>query len=606
MHTLRQIPIKQKLVIIIMVTTAAALITAGLGIVIADSLLFRGYLRRDLSATARMIADNSTGALAFNDPAAAAQTLVALRELPHVIGACIYQPDTRVFATYSREGRVDCPPAQRGDGVRFVGDRLTVSQTILLDNRPLGTLILSYDLTEIGERIRLYGGTVLSVLLFASLLALLLSARLRTIIATPISHLVSAATAVSQTGDYSIRAQKLSEDELGALVDRFNEMLAGIQSRDNDLKNALHKVDQERERFHFLAESMPQKIFTATPTGENDYLNRQWMEFTGLSFAQMQGWGWTQFIHPDDLEANLRLWRQSIATGEPFRLEHRFRRADGKYRWHLTRAHAMRDESGNITMWIGSNTDIHEQKEKEEELRRANDDLRQFAYSASHDLQEPIRNVAVYSELIGRRYAEVLDEDGQQFLGFLRESGRRLATLVSDLLAYTVASMAELCETAVNSSAILENARETLAGAIRENQAIVTHGELPEVHMGAAHLHQVFQNLIGNALKYRSHAPPHIHVSAVQRGGMWCFSVRDNGIGIDPQYNDKIFGLFKRLHHDRTLSGTGIGLAICQRVVERYGGRIWVESEPGKGATFFFTVPANQPLSFATGQSSAG
>ena len=236
-----------------------------------------------------------------------------------------------------------------------------------------------------------------------------------------------ATTSVSETNDYSIRAQKFSGDELGVLVDRFNEMLAGIQSRDNDLRIALHDreealrdAEKARERFRFMAESMPQKIFTATPNGEVDYFNQQWMEFTGLSFEEIRDWGWTQFIHPDDLEANIAgLAPCARNRASRFHFQHRFRRADGAYRWHLSRVHAMRDAAGNISMWIGSNTDIHEQKEKEEELRRANDDLQQFAYSASHDLQEPIRNVAVYSEIVAKRYHDQLDADGRQFLGFL-------------------------------------------------------------------------------------------------------------------------------------------------------------------------------------------
>jgi PAS domain S-box-containing protein len=500
------------------------------------------------------------------------------------------------------------------NGIRFSRDHLTVSRQVVLNQRRIGTLILVYDLGEIAERIRLYGSTVLGVLLASSLLAFVLSSKLRSLIATPISQLVRATTSVSETGDYSVRAEKFSGDELGVLVDRFNDMLGGIQSRENDLKNALlgreaalRAVEDERERFRFMAESMPQKIFTAKPNGDIDYFNGQWMEFTGLPFEEIKDWGWKQFIHPDDLEANVRTWQQSIETGESFHFEHRFRRADGKYRWHLSRARAMRDASGSITMWIGSNTEIHEQKEKEEELRRANDDLQQFAYSASHDLQEPIRNVAIYSEIVARRYQNVLDADGQQFLGFLQEGGRRLATLVSDFLSYTRASMGPLIEVPVDASIVLSHSLESLKEAIRESGATVTHDPLPEVYIGEAHLQQVFQNLIGNALKYRSEEPPRIHVSATGTGAVCCFSVKDNGIGIDPQYKEHIFGVFKRLHRNPSYAGTGIGLAICQRVVVRYGGRIWVESESGKGATFFFTVPGNaQSARFAAVKSSRG
>jgi light-regulated signal transduction histidine kinase (bacteriophytochrome) len=218
--------------------------------------------------------------------------------------------------------------------------------------------------------------------------------------------------------------------------------------------------------------------------------------------------------------------------------------------------------------------------------------------------------VAVFSELVATRYHDRLDADGQQYLGFLKEGGRRLARLISELLEYTRAGVIEAEVAAVDSESVLQQSLESLAEALRESGAAVTYDALPEVFIGQAHLHQVFQNLIANALKYRAGEPPRIHVSAANisaaRGASCCFSVQDNGIGIDPRYKEKIFGVFKRLHHDQKYGGTGIGLAICQRVVERYGGRIWVESEPGKGATFYFTVPGHaQSVRPATVQSAA-
>ncbi len=614
LNRFRDIPIGRKLVIITMATTTTALLLAGLGVVLADSILFRGYLRRDLNTLASIISDNSTAALAFNDPTAASQTLGALRARSHVDAACIYRLDGSILARYSRQPGFDCPPPASASMSDFRGGNVTLARPILLGGRSLGTLTLLYDLDEIEDRVRLYGTTVGGVLLVASLFAFLLSSRLRSVIATPVASLVSATRSVSETGDYSIRAQKLSGDELGVLVDRFNEMLTGIQAR-NDERNqaltereaALREVEKERERFHFMAESMPQKIFAAGPTGESIYLNRQWMEFTGLALEQIKEWGWVQFIHPEDLEEGLRVWKNCIATGEPLQFTSRFRRADGVYRWHLNRARALRNAGGEITLWIGSSTEIHEQKEREDELRRANEDLEQFAFSASHDLQEPIRNVAVYSELVARRYHHLLDAEGQLYLEFLREGGRRLATLVSDLLAYTRASTAELSETSTDASEALRGAIASLSEAVRETHAIIMSDPLPEVHMGMAHLQQVFQNLIGNAIKYRSDSAPQIYISSASRGAFWCFSVQDNGIGIDPQYKEKIFGVFKRLHHDHKYSGNGIGLAICQRVVERYGGRIWIESSPGKGSIFSFTVPQHaESGEDSTLQSAAG
>ena len=613
MRSFRDIPIKQKLMVITMATTTVALVLAAIGIVAFDAFLFRQSLTRDLSALSRIIADNSTAALAFNDPRAATETLAALRARPHLATACIYRADGSLLAKYARQDGVSlCPPPTAQVEFRFTNTNLTVSHAIFLSGRRIGTLLMLYDLDEIFERMKLYGTTVLGVLLVSSLIAFLLSSSLRAAIATPISHLVRATTSVAQTSDYSVRAQKVSGDELGVLVDRFNEMLAGIQLRDNhlidalrDREEALRDAERARERFRFMAESMPQKIFTTTPAGETNYLNRQWMEFTGLPFEQLQNWGWTQVIHPDDLDSNLGSWRHSVETGEPFLLQHRCRGADGVYKWHLSRAHAMRDASGSISMWIGSSTDIHEQKEKEEELRRANEDLQQFAYSASHDLQEPIRNVAVYSEIVAKRYHSLLDPDGRQFLGFLTEGGRRLATLIDDLLAYTRAGVVEAGITTADGSAVLQQVLSSLSETIRQCEGKVTYDSLPEICMSQTHLQQVLQNLITNALKYRKEDPPEIHISAMYQGAAWRFSVRDNGIGIDPEYKEKIFGVFKRLH--RSYSGTGIGLAICQRVVARYGGRIWVESSPGKGATFFFTVPERAPRAHsAAAESSAG
>ena len=598
-ESFRDLPIARKLLITILVTLTAALVLSAAGILIADSVLFRGYLQSDYNTLSQIIADNSTAPLAFNDPKTATETLAALKARTHLVSACIYRPDATLFASYARP---DVPSGcssilSQTAGERAGGD-VTISRPIMLTGRPIGTLVLRYDLSEIAERRELYGATVLGVLLASSIIAVLLSAKLRDIIALPIAQLVRATTAVADTADYTIRVEKISADELGSLVDRFNEMLNVIQSRDDhlmmalrDRETALGEAEKARERFHFMAESMPQQIFTADRQGKVDYRNRQWTDFSGFPFEPEDDLGWAQLMHPDDLEESIEQWRQSIDTGEPFHAQHRLRRADGAYCWHLSRALAMRDANGDISMWIGSSTDIHEQKEKEDELRRANDDLQQFAYSASHDLQEPIRNVAVYSEIIARRYRKALDSDGQKFLGFLTEGGRRLATLIDDLLAYTRAGAVEGPLGTVNAAAVLQKTLASLAEAIRESDAIVTADPLPDVYVGEAHLQQLFQNLIGNALKYRTENPPRIHIQASSQGTAWRFAVQDNGIGIDPQYKENIFGVFKRLHRDQKYGGTGIGLAICQRVVERYGGRIWVDSAPGKGATFYFTLP---------------
>ncbi len=235
----------------------------------------------------------------------------------------------------------------------------------------------------------------------------------------------------------------------------------------------------------------------------------------------------------------------------------------------------------------------YEIRRREETLTRVNADLEQFAYSASHDLQEPIRNIAIYSELLSRRYDKLLDEKGQQFLRYVNQGAQRMDMLVRDLLAYTkAASITDEMLEPIGATKPLEAALLGLAEAIRQSDTQLSYGPLPEVRIREVHLQQVFQNLIGNAIKYRSEARPRISISTQKAGNYWLFGIQDNGIGISPEYKERIFGLFKRLHGDDEYTGTGIGLAICQRIVDRYRGRIWVDSEPGNGSTFFFTIPA--------------
>lgn len=228
-------------------------------------------------------------------------------------------------------------------------------------------------------------------------------------------------------------------------------------------------------------------------------------------------------------------------------------------------------------------------------LRRANLDLEQFAYSASHDLQEPLRMVSIYSQLLRRKFGGKLGEQGDQYIAYAIEGASRMEHLVRDLLAYTRASTSpDEPATAVDAATALDHALTNLHAAIQQSSATVTYTSLPLVRMHPTHLEQIFQNLVGNAIKYRGVQPPHIRISAERRTADWLFSVADNGIGIAPQYKEQIFGIFKRLHTAAEFSGTGVGLAICQRIIERLGGRIWVESESGRGSCFFFTIPDGQ------------
>ena len=237
------------------------------------------------------------------------------------------------------------------------------------------------------------------------------------------------------------------------------------------------------------------------------------------------------------------------------------------------------------------NREITERKRAENELKRSNENLEQFAYVASHDLQEPLRMMASYSELLEKRYKGKLDGDADDFINYIVDGAKRMQKLINDLLAYSRVGRSEKASSKIDCNAVIDRVLLTMKTAIEETGAVVTHDKLPVLIAVETNFIQLFQNLIGNAMKFHGEEPPLVHVSAERRADAWVFSVRDNGIGIDPMFKDKIFLIFQRLHGRDKYPGTGIGLSICKKIVEAQGGRIWLESEPGKGSVFHFTVP---------------
>ena len=299
-----------------------------------------------------------------------------------------------------------------------------------------------------------------------------------------------------------------------------------------------------------------------------------------------------KYIRPEDRAVVLAAIRKAIEGKHLFELEHRVIRVDGSAGWTFSRAVPLFDDAGEIVEWFGTARDITERKRTEEELRRANKALEQFAYTASHDLQEPLRTVKIYSELLMQGQAD-LNQEAKECLDYIRSGASRMEAMVRDLLAYTQTSLFDKPSALAEAASALRTALDNLGGSITESGTLVEAGTMPALPVHATHLQQLFQNLVGNGIKYRRpDLAPHIRVECERQNEFWKFSVTDNGIGIDPEYHERIFRLFERLHQDSEYSGTGIGLAICQRIVERYGGLIWVESRPGAGSTFYFTLPA--------------
>jgi PAS domain S-box-containing protein len=358
-------------------------------------------------------------------------------------------------------------------------------------------------------------------------------------------------------------------------------------------KQSEQALRESEERYRALSELIPQLVWTADEFGRANTFNRRWHDYTSLDHTSSEGFGWLMVVHPDDQRRTAEAWIRSIQTGETYSIEHRLRRgSDGMYRWHLAMALPAIDFAGKARRWYGTCTDVHDQRLSAEVLRRNNEDLKQFAYAASHDLQEPLRMVMSYTQLLSRRYPAALDENAQRFVGFVVEGASRMEQLLSGLREYWQASehgAPALIDVDLNQ--VLERVLLNLRAQMQEQSGVVTADKLPIVRAEFTPLVQLLQNLISNALKYRhSEREPRVHVTAQNLVTAWMISVVDNGVGIEPQYRDQVFKIFKRLH-GRHIPGTGIGLALCQRIAERYGGALLLESTPDEGSIFSFTIP---------------
>ena len=296
-------------------------------------------------------------------------------------------------------------------------------------------------------------------------------------------------------------------------------------------------------------------------------------------------------IHEDDRERVEAAIEEALASCGEYEEEYRVWNDEGELRWVVARGHVECDEDGNPLTFPGAVTDITDRKEYQHKLEESNERLEQFAYAASHDLQEPLRMVTSYLQLLENRYGDELDEDGEEFIEFAVDGAQRMREMIEGLLQYSRVDTRGNPFEPVDLDAVFANVRQDLQVKIEETDAEITAEDLPRVYGDGSQLNQVFQNLLDNAIKYSGDAPPRIHVAAERDGTDWVISVEDEGIGIPPKDAGRVFEVFQSLQAQED-AGSGIGLALCKRIIDRHGGDIWVNSEPGEGATFSFILPA--------------
>jgi signal transduction histidine kinase len=455
----------------ILATCVVAMSLAAIVLAALDIVDVRGSMVRDTTVMADIIARNTEAALAFDDPDAATQTLRSLESEPRISAAYLYDAHGALFAQYAtRDQRGAVPSAPDSDAPRFADGRLALHRPIVLNGKQIGTIYLEAPLKRVRDRLRHLLAIGLLVLLGTMLVAMMVFRRMQRPFSEPLLALTNTSRAITERGDFTIRATRVGNDEIGELTVAFNQMLDAIA------------------------------------------------------------------------ELNEKLEARVI--------------------------------------------------ERTEQLQRANQEMESFSYSVSHDLRAPLRAVDGYARLLEEDYGATLDDDGKRLLSVVRDEARRMGVLIDDLLSFSRISRATLRPSTVNLGVMAEDIMKELRRARPERTIDLAAGQLPAAMADVASARQMLVNLLSNAVKYaKSEGPIRIEIGGRPDGDMNAYWVRDEGVGFDMRYVDKIFGVFQRLHGDE-FEGTGVGLAIVDRIVTKHGGSVRAEGEPGKGACFHFTLPA--------------
>jgi signal transduction histidine kinase len=507
MALMRHLTIKYKLIAITMLTCLASLLLAGGGYVLWEWANLRRIMARNLLTQAEMIAENSKAALAFEDAQDSLEVLQALQVEPSIVFGCLYNRKNEVFVSYHNQqtGRNIQPPVFVVDGYEFEDDYLTVFKSIVLEGEIIGAVCLRADLQPMYAM--LYRGIciIIGVMSFAFMVAYLVSSRLQRIISKPILDLADIAKGVSEKKDYSTRATCRTNDEVGMLINTFNEMLEQIQQRDSALVKAR-----------------------------------------------------------DDLEERVNLRTADLTAANE----------------QLTMEIAEREKSES------------RQAELLNTIAKTNEELKDFAYIVSHDLKAPLRGISTLTEWIVTDYADKFDEDGKEQMKLLSARVGRMHNLIEGVLQYSRVGRVNEEQVQINLNEVIPEVIDMVSPP--ENIAVTIENKLPVIVGEQTRVMQVFQNLISNAIKYMDKPEGWVKIRCDEEEKFWVFSVSDNGPGIEEKYFEKIFQIFQTLSSRDEFESTGVGLTVTKKIVELYGGKIWVESKLGQGCTFFFSFPKQE------------
>lgn len=599
-----------KLMLVVLLATGSALLVAGVALLLSDLHENRAALAADLLTEARILELSTAPALAFDDRGTAQRNLAALQARGSLRVAALYGPDGRLYASYVRSGREAPPPVARfAEGSEIGGDRIEVWHAVARGGELLGTIYLraDYDWTA---RARAYLG-ILVVVLCASLgVAFVLSGWLRRVLTGPLESITRVAQAVVARRDYSLRARRTSDDEIGVVVDAFNDMLVEVQSRTRALEEANHALHEqievrrateralrESERlYRAIGESIDYGVFVCDAAGRCIYASESLLRLTGRTQRQISEFGWLDSLHPDEADATLAAWQDCVARGGDWYREQRFRGSDGQWHSLLTRGVPIRDEHGAISGWAGINLDIRLLKLTEEALREADRRKDEFLATLAHELRNPLAPIRHAVRLLDAPGADESQRRwGREVIG---RQVAQMALLLDDLLDVSriTRGKLELRRQRASLRQIVDVALETarpLVEAKRHRLEVSLPPDDGQVDVDPLRISQVIGNLLTNAAKYTDPGG-NLRLAATTRDRDLRVSVGDDGIGLAPQAIPQLFAMFSQLDaaRDRAEGGLGIGLSLVRGLVALHGGHVAAHSAGlGLGSEFVVELP---------------
>jgi PAS domain S-box-containing protein len=614
---LKDAPIQRKLQRVILLTCITVLLLIVSAYLVLEYYSYRKAEHNNLITLGKVIASNSSGALAFDSQKDANEILGALKANPHIVIACLYDKDGNVFVVYPQHTKLKYPSTPGMMGYTVMNGYIQGFTEIVQEKNRLGTLYLKSDLEAMYDQLRHYAAIGLLLLMGSLVVAYFLSRLLQQTISEPILALELTAKAITENRDYSVRAAQYGEDEMGSLTRAFNDMLTQIQFQNREIVSFNQNLEMKiKERTAALQE---QKDFVETIINSSvdlvavldtrlNYImiNKKANEYYTINRDMILGRQILD-VFPQMKDTIIHESLLGALKGEYIH--------DNKYRSPITHRTfenfyiPLKDGDEKIygVLLIGHDiTNLMHANEQLEnlnaELVKSNRDLEQFAYVASHDLQEPLRKIQTFTQLMQENSEE--KEKQKVYQQKIAQAAARMQNLIRDVLSFSRISRTEEAFAPTDLNVIMENIKNDFELIIREKHAVINYPVLPVIRGIPLQLFQLFSNLISNSLKYNDQTPV-INISFEKPSAAEIqtyaklnpdfsyikFTFSDNGIGFEHEYSERIFNVFQRLHGKQTYSGTGIGLAICKKIVENHEGTIFANAEPKKGATFTVIIP---------------